>query len=159
MAGWLAGLAVMTALFVAVPHLVHGLDETPPWMPWVRIGLGMLLIVAAIGRWLTRTRTIRPPAFLDRLAKITPAGAGIIGFGLVVANRARHDCRGGSDHRDRRRRRNGVARRRVLHSACRLDGDGTDTRLRRRGKRVDDQLERVRKWMRHEHAAATAVIL
>ena len=74
MAGWLAGLAVMTALFVAVPHLVHGLDETPPWMPWVRIGLGMLLIVAAIGRWLTRTT--RPPAFLDRLDKITPAARG-----------------------------------------------------------------------------------
>jgi len=27
------------------------------------------------------------------------------------------------------------------------------------GKRVDDQLERVRKWMQREHAAATAVIL
>ncbi len=86
MAGWLIGLAALTAVFVAVPHLVDGLGESPPWMPWVRIAIGALLIVAAIGRWLTRSRTTRPPAFLDRLGKITPAGAAIIGFGLVVAN-------------------------------------------------------------------------
>jgi threonine/homoserine/homoserine lactone efflux protein len=86
MAGWVIGLAVLTMVFVAVPHLVDGLGESPPWMPWVRIAIGVLLIVAAIGRWVTRRRTTRPPAFLDKLSRITPAGAAIIGFGLVVAN-------------------------------------------------------------------------
>lgn len=86
MAGWLVGLAALTAVFVQVPHLIDGLGEATPWAPWVRIAIGVLLIVLAVGRWVTRNRTTRPPALLNRLSKITPVGAAIIGFGLVVAN-------------------------------------------------------------------------
>ena len=52
----------------------------------MRVALGVLLIALAVGRWLTRNRETRPPAFLNRLSRITRAGAGFIGFGLVVAN-------------------------------------------------------------------------
>ena len=38
MAGWLVGLAALTAVFVQIPHLVDGLDRgSPSWAPWVRI--------------------------------------------------------------------------------------------------------------------------
>jgi threonine/homoserine/homoserine lactone efflux protein len=87
MAGWLAGLAALTAVFVQVPHLVDGLDqESPRWAPWVRIVIGVLLIVLAVGRWMTRNRDTRPPALLSRLSRITAIGAAFVGFALSVAN-------------------------------------------------------------------------
>ena len=50
MAGWLVGLAALTVIFVQVPHLVDGLgQESPRWAPWVRIAIGVLLIVLAVG--------------------------------------------------------------------------------------------------------------
>ena len=87
MAGWLVGLAALTVIFVQVPHLVDGLgQESPRWAPWVRIAIGVLLIVLAVGRWVTRNRATRPPALLNRLSRITPVGAAVAGFALSVAN-------------------------------------------------------------------------
>ena len=161
MAGWLIGLAALTVVFVQVPHLVDGLGESPPWMPWVRIAIGALLIVAAVGRWVTRSRTTRPPAFLDRLGKITPAGAAVIGFGLVVAN----------------------PKVLVMNAAAGLiigtaavgatvwvavafytvlAGSTVIAPILAyvvAGARVDPALERVRDWMQREHATVTAAIL
>jgi threonine/homoserine/homoserine lactone efflux protein len=161
MAGWLAGLAMLTAVFVAVPHLVDGLDESPPWMPWVRIGLGVLLVVAAIGRWLTRTRTTRPPAFLDRLSKITPAGAGIIGFGLVVANPKVLVMNAAAGLIIGTAAAGAMVWVAVAFYTA-LAGSTVIAPILAyvvAGERVDGQLERARNWMQHEHAAATAVIL
>jgi threonine/homoserine/homoserine lactone efflux protein len=161
MVGWLIGLAALTVVFVQVPHLVDGLDKTPPWMPWVRIGIGVLLIVAAVGRWATRTRRTRPPAFLDRLGKITPAGAAIIGLGLVAAN----------------------PKVLVMNAAAGLiigtaavgamvwvavalytvmAGSTVIAPILAyvvAGDRVDSQLERARNWMQREHATLTAATL
>src|SRR3954466_3209243 len=58
MSGWLIGLAVLTAVFVQVPHLIDGLGrESAAWAPVVRMAVGVLLIAL---------------------------GAGLIGFGLVT---------------------------------------------------------------------------
>ena len=161
MAGWLAGLAAVTAVFVQVPHLVDGLGESPPWAPWVRIAIGVLFIAFAVARWVTRRRETRPPALLNRLSRITPVGAAAIGFGLVVAN----------------------PKVLVMNAAAGLIigmvavGVGVwfavtfYTALAGStviapvlayvvvGERVDSQLERVRDWMQREHAAVTAVTL
>ena len=62
MVGWLIGLGASTAVFVQLPHLIDGLGESPPWMPGVRIGIGVLLIAFALGVWVTRKRTaVRRP--------------------------------------------------------------------------------------------------
>lgn len=54
MAGWLLGLAALAAIFVQVPHLIDGIGrESPPRAPWLRIAIGALLIVLAVGRRLT----------------------------------------------------------------------------------------------------------
>jgi Sap, sulfolipid-1-addressing protein len=130
-------------------------------MPWVRIGLGVLLIVAAIGRWLTRTRTTRPPAFLNRLAKITPAGAGIIGFGLVVANPKVLVMNAAAGLIIGTAAAGAMVWLAVAFYTA-LAGSTVIAPILAyvvAGERVDDQLERARKWMQREHAAATAVIL
>ena len=45
-----------------------------------------MLVGLAVGRWTTRNRATRPPALLNRLSRITPVGAAVIGFTLTVAN-------------------------------------------------------------------------
>ena len=161
MAGWLIGLAALTVVFVAVPHLVDGLGESPPWMPWVRIAIGALLTVAAVGRWVTRRRTTKPPAFLDRLGKITPAGAAVIGFGLVVANpkvlvmNAAAGLIIGTAAV-------GVGVWLAVAFYTALAGSTVIAPILSyvvAGERVDGQLERVRDWMQREHATVTAAIL
>ena len=162
MTGWLAGLAVLTVVFVQVPHLVDGLGrETPPWAPWARIAFGVLLIALAVGRWMTRKRETRPPAFLNRLSRIKPVGAGLIGFGLVVANpkvvvmNAAAGLIIGTAAVGA-----GVWLAVVFYTA--LAGSTVIAPILAylvAGERVDGQLERVRDWMQREHATVTAAIL
>jgi hypothetical protein len=48
LAGWLLGLAALTAIFLEVSNLLGGLgDKPPPWASWLRIVVGALLIVFA----------------------------------------------------------------------------------------------------------------
>ena len=161
MAGWLIGLAALTALFVAVPHLVDGLDESPPWMPWVRTGIGVLLVVAAVGRWATRSRTTQPPAFLERLSRVTPVGAAGIGFGLVVANPKVLVMNGAAGLIIGTTATGpGVWAAVALYTV--LAGSTVIAPILAyvvAGDRVDDQLMRARGWMQREHATLTAVIL
>jgi threonine/homoserine/homoserine lactone efflux protein len=127
----------------------------------VRISVGVLLMALGAGRWVTPKRETRPPAFLNRLGRIKPLGAGLIGFGLVVANPK-------------------VV---VMTAAAGLiigtAATGIDVWLAVAfytalagstviapilaylvaGERVDGQLERVRDWMQREHATVTAAIL
>ena len=49
--GWVVGLAVLTAIFVEVSSLLGGLNKAPPWAPWVRIVIGIALIVFGVFRW------------------------------------------------------------------------------------------------------------
>jgi threonine/homoserine/homoserine lactone efflux protein len=161
MTGWLVGLAALTAIFVQVPHLIDGFGGSPSWTPWARIAIGVGLLLLAIGRWATRHRAARSPAFLNRLSRITPAGAVVTGFALVVAN----------------------PKVLVMNAAAGLIigtaavGIGVWLAVAFytvvagstvivpilafmvAGERVDRQLQRFRDWMQREHATVTAVIL
>lgn len=87
MAGWLVGLAALTIVFAQVPHLVDGFGQASPrWAPWVRIAIGVVLILFGVGRWATRNRATREPALLNRPSRITPVSAAVIGFVLMVIN-------------------------------------------------------------------------
>ena len=162
MAGWLAGLAALTAVFVQVPHLVDGLDQpSPRWAPWVRIGIGLLLIVLAVGRWVTRNRATRPPALLNRLSRVTPVGAAVTGFVLSVANpkvvvmNAAAGLIIGTAAV-------GVGLWIAVAFYTLVAGStviGPILAYIVAGERVDRQLERFRDWMQREHAVMTAAIL
>jgi hypothetical protein len=87
LAGWLVGLAATTALFVQLPRLIDGLNRpAPTWAVWVRIAVGIALVVFGVWRWLTRHQVTKQPAWLNRLSRITPAGAGAVGVGLILVN-------------------------------------------------------------------------
>jgi hypothetical protein len=83
--GWLLGLAVLTALFVAASGVLGGLHKSPPtWASWLRVILGSALIVFGVFRWLTRHRHSETPAWMRSFSSITPARAGVTGAVLVV---------------------------------------------------------------------------
>ena len=87
MSGWLLGLAATTAVFVQLPRLLDGLNRpAPTWAAWVRIAVGIALIAFGVWRWLTRHQVTRQPAWLNRLSRLTPVGAGAAAVGLILVN-------------------------------------------------------------------------
>ena len=85
LAGWVLGLAALTALSVAASGMLGGLHKSPPtWAPWLRVILGAALILFGVYRWLTRHRHTESPAWMRSFASITPARAGVTGAVLVV---------------------------------------------------------------------------
>jgi hypothetical protein len=85
LAGWVLGLAALTALCVAASGLLGGLDKSPPrWASWLRVVLGAALIVFGIYRWLTRHGHTESPRWMRSFATITPPRAAITALALVV---------------------------------------------------------------------------
>ncbi|MGO9152799.1 GAP family protein [Mycobacterium sp.] len=85
LAGWVLGLAALTAASVAGSGLLGGLHKSPPtWASWLRVILGAALVVFGIYRWLTRHRHTDSPAWMRSFATITPARAAITGAALVA---------------------------------------------------------------------------
>lgn len=90
-AGWLVAKAAITVLFVGIPRLLDQMQGTPPqWTAWLRVGAGLIFI--AMGLWYglrARGRTATPGSgtnWLNRIKRITPAGAGAVGVFLTVVN-------------------------------------------------------------------------
>ncbi|WP_019970330.1 GAP family protein [Mycobacterium sp. 141] len=84
--GWLVGLFVLTAVFVEVSSLLGGLDQAPRWASWLRIVLGVALIVFGVYRWLTRAKSEHSPAWLNSMSKLSPARAAATGAALTAIN-------------------------------------------------------------------------
>jgi hypothetical protein len=86
--GWVVGLAAVTVVFVQVPHLLGGFDrDAPTWTSWLRIGIGVALILFGCRRWATRERDAQtPPKWLTMVNRITPLSAATIGVVLVLIN-------------------------------------------------------------------------
>ena len=86
LAGWLIGLAALTAIFLEVSDLLGNFDKPPPWASWLRIVVGAALIVFGIYRWAMRKRSAHTPGWMQSLGKLTPVRAGAAGLALTVVN-------------------------------------------------------------------------
>ncbi len=87
LAGWLLGLAGLTALFIGISDMLGGLKSSPPaWASWLRIVVGATLIVFGVIRWLTRRGHDHAPAWMRSLRSVTPARAAVTGATLTVVN-------------------------------------------------------------------------
>jgi len=87
LAGWLLGLTALTSIFLEVSGLLGGLERKPPgWASWLRIVVGIALIVFGIYRWATREKSDHTPKWMQSLSKLTPARAGVAGLALTVVN-------------------------------------------------------------------------
>ncbi|OBG26097.1 GAP family protein [Mycobacterium sp. E3198] len=85
LAGWVLGIAALTAVSVAASGLLGGLDKSPPkWSSWLRVVFGSALIVYGIFRWFTRHSHTESPAWMRSFATIKPARAALTGAALAV---------------------------------------------------------------------------
>ena len=61
LAGWLVGLALLTAVFLELSNLIGGIGDNPPsWASWLRILIGIALIGFGVYRWMTRMSSLTP---------------------------------------------------------------------------------------------------
>jgi threonine/homoserine/homoserine lactone efflux protein len=163
MFGWLVGLAATTAMFVQLPRLLDGLNRpAPTWAAWVRLAVGIALIAFGVWRWLTRHQVTRQPAWLNRLSRLTPVGAGAVAVGLILVN-------------PKVLVMNAAAGLVIGTASLGMPGvwvavvyytviAGSSVLLpilayAVAGERVDHQLERLKQWMERQHAVLMAGFL
>ncbi len=85
--GWLASKAAITAAFLQLPRLVESPDTpAPAWSGWLRVGVGAALLLGAALYGRRPPTAYRTPRWLDRVKRISPAGAAATGAVLTVAN-------------------------------------------------------------------------
>ena len=84
--GWVLGIGGLTAGFVLVSNALGGLNKQPTWAPYVRIAIGVALVVFGLYRWFTRNRSAHAPGWLTSMTSIGPARAFVTAVVLVVIN-------------------------------------------------------------------------
>lgn len=161
--GWLLGLAVVTAVFVAASGALGGLSTTSPaWASWLRVVLGSALIVFGVLRWLTWHRHTEMPGWMRAFASFTPARAGLVGAVLVVVRpevliicAAAGLAIGSGGH--------GAAGSWIYTAFFAMLAASTVAipilAYVAAGDRLDDSLERLKDWMEKNHAGMVAAIL
>jgi hypothetical protein len=161
--GWLVGMAALTAAFVGASDLLGDLHQTPPtWASWLRVVLGLALIVFGVVRWLTRHRPGKTPAWMRSFSKLTPLRAGVTGVVLTVvrlevlilcAVAGLAIGTGGL----------GVAAGWISGAVFVAVSSSTVAApilaYVGSGGRLDDALERLKVWMEENHAAMLAIVL
>jgi uncharacterized membrane protein YidH (DUF202 family) len=161
--GWLVGMAALTAAFVGASDLLGDLHQAPPtWASWLRVVMGLALIVFGVVRWLTRHRQGKTPFWMRSFSKLTPPRAGVTGVVLTVvrlevliltAVAGLAIGTGGL----------GVAGGWISGAVFVVVSSSTVLApilaYVGSGGRLDDTLERLKVWMEENHAAMLAIIL
>lgn len=162
LAGWLIGLAALTAIFVEVSNLLGGLDKPPAWASWLRIVLGSALIVFGIYQWRGRAKSEHRPKWMQSLSKLTPPRAAGAGAVLTVANpKVLFICAAAGLAIGTA----GVGEARVWPAVVYFTVVAGSTvalpilAYVASGDRLDPALARLRDWMERNHATLVAVIL
>jgi threonine/homoserine/homoserine lactone efflux protein len=164
LAGWLIGLAALTAIFLEVSSLLGGLGDKPPgWASWLRIVVGVVLIVFGVYRWLTRKKSAHTPGWIQRLSKLTPVRAAAAAVALTVVNpKVLFICAAaglaiGTAGLD-------TATNVWIAVAWYVAVAGSTVAIpilayAVSGDRLDESLTRLKDWMERQHAALVAAIL
>ena len=75
LAGWFMGILCAVTVFVVLAEVVETGDETPAWASWVRLSLGVALVVIGVRQWLTRHDSSDGPAWMRSLESAGPVEA------------------------------------------------------------------------------------
>lgn len=86
LAGWAGGITIATTVFVVMAEIIDTREDTPTWVAWSRVVLGLTLIVLALQRWLTRGKVKAVPAWMGAIQTAGPAKAVRLGLLLSAAN-------------------------------------------------------------------------
>ena len=90
-AGWIVGLAVVGAIVLAVAGAAGANDDAEPakWVDWLKILLGLLLALVAVGQWRGRPRegaSGELPSWMRTIDSFTPARAFAVAAALSGVN-------------------------------------------------------------------------
>jgi Sap, sulfolipid-1-addressing protein len=163
LAGWVLGLAALTAVFVSASDLLGGLLKAPPtWASWLRVVLGSALIALGAYQWLTRHRHGSMPRWMRSFSTLSPARAGVTGAVLVVLRPevlilcAAAGLAVGSSSLS--------AAGQLLAAALFVVISASTVAIPilgyvGAGDRLDDVLERLKVWMEDNHGTLVAIIL
>ena len=83
--GWVAGIAAVATIAAATP-LFDGGDDPSDRRGWIRLSVGVILLLAALRRWRTRPRSGEEPPTPPLMRAIDGVGAaGVLGIGFALA--------------------------------------------------------------------------
>ncbi|MGW2866942.1 GAP family protein [Kitasatospora sp. NPDC001225] len=88
-AGWLLGLATVSAAVVTAGTALNPARTTPTWSSWLKLALGTVLVLLAARQWRERPRPGRvtaPPAWLLSIDRLTAARSAGLAVVLVIAH-------------------------------------------------------------------------
>lgn len=162
LAGWTLGIGVITAAFVIASDLASGLDRQSAAAPYVRIVIGAALIAFGLYRWLTRNRSEHQPKWLTSMTSAGPGRAFVTAILLTVANLkvfamcAAAGAAIGTAALGRTGAWQAVAVFTVLASSSVAVPVLAYLAV---GERLDEPLNRLKRWMEDNHGAMIAVIL
>ena len=88
LSGWIAGIAVVTALTVLVVDTTLPRDDPAPWVGVLRVVLGgTLLLLLGVKQWRSRSREgSQSPRWMTAVDTMTPSKALAVAFLLVTVN-------------------------------------------------------------------------
>lgn len=84
--GWFLGVLVVTGIAVFVADLITLPDTPRSWMSWLRIVVGVLLVVLSLDKVIRRKGADKQPAWLTAISSATPRKAFRTGGLLSLAN-------------------------------------------------------------------------
>jgi threonine/homoserine/homoserine lactone efflux protein len=88
--GWLLGVCVVGGVVIVLADvLVLPSGGDAAWLRYLKITLGLLLLVLAVRKWLSRPRrheVPEPPAWMARVGSMTASGAFALAFALASVN-------------------------------------------------------------------------
>ncbi len=83
---WFFSIALIVAVFTVLSSVISTEEQSSTWLNWVRIVAGVGLIALAIGKWVTRSPTVKMPSWMATLQTATPRSACVLAIVLSVAN-------------------------------------------------------------------------
>lgn len=89
LASWVVGVAVVVTVFATMPGLGSDGGEPTTAAGWVKLALGVLLLLGGARQWRSRPRdeaAVEPPGWMTRIDDLGPAGALGLGFLLSALN-------------------------------------------------------------------------
>ena len=87
--GWLVGVLLVGAVVIVLADVVMLSGGDASWPKYVKIALGLLLLVLAVRKWQSRPRpdeTPEPPAWMERVGSMTAGRAFAVALALASVN-------------------------------------------------------------------------
>lgn len=86
---WIVGVAAVTTVVLLIPNLQAGSNQPSTLTGWLKLVLGLLLLLLGVRQWRSRPSSdaqVAPPGWMDRISDMRPTSASGIGFLLSALN-------------------------------------------------------------------------